>query len=55
MNDNKKRDIVIRVQYSEDPERAEAALEILRQGFRRGILREASANRKRNLVKDCEI
>ena len=55
MKIGKKSEVVIRIEYRDDSERAEAALEILQQGFRRGMLREASANRKRNLVKDCEI
>ena len=32
-------EVIVRVTYVDDPERARAAQEILKEGFRRGLLR----------------
>lgn len=38
-------DLVVRVRYAEDAQRAEAALVILQQGFHRGLLKVAQARK----------
>lgn len=38
-------EVIVRVTYVDDPERARAAQEILKEGFRRGLLRLMSERR----------
>ncbi|HLN64959.1 MAG TPA: hypothetical protein VK464_25840 [Symbiobacteriaceae bacterium] len=54
MKNNKKSELVVRVQYADNPVQAEAALEILRTGFKRGLLKLAG-QRRSDLEKDGEI
>lgn len=51
MKSNKKGEIVVRVQFEANPEEARAALDILQEGFRRG-LRKAIAERNSKTEKD---
>ncbi|HYF91945.1 MAG TPA: hypothetical protein VD969_06840 [Symbiobacteriaceae bacterium] len=40
-------EVIVRVTYVNDPERARAAQEILKEGFRRGMLRVMDEKQKR--------
>jgi hypothetical protein len=51
MKSNKKSEIVVRVKYEQNPEEARAAMDILQEGFRRG-LRKAIAERSSKTEKD---
>ncbi|MDF2631188.1 MAG: hypothetical protein K0R39_5019 [Symbiobacteriaceae bacterium] len=51
MKSYKKSEVLVRVEYEENPEEARAALELLREGFRRG-LRKAIAEKESNTKKD---
>ena len=50
MKKREKSDLVVRVQWADDPARAEAALALLQQGFHRGLVKLA-AGRKSNQAK----
>jgi hypothetical protein len=53
MKNKSKSDLIVHVQYADNPAQAEAALDILRQGFQRGLVK-ASVERARNRTKDGE-
>jgi hypothetical protein len=48
---NKENRPIVTIEFADNPEQAQAALEILRAGFRRGLQRLA-AERARNITKD---
>lgn len=41
-------DVIVRVSYVTDPENAKAAQEILKEGFRRGLLKKIQGNTRKD-------
>jgi hypothetical protein len=48
---NKENRPIVTIEFADNPEQAQAAMEILRAGFRRG-LQKLAAERARNITKD---
>jgi UDP-N-acetylmuramyl tripeptide synthase len=53
MKNESRTEIRVRVDYAENPQASEAAMELLRTGFRRGLTKLSSAI-PRNIMKDGE-